>query len=257
MSFKTNQSQQLTLHDSFIQQTPRTQKIIRNSWCSDFADIVFPAINEERFSVLYSDNDASRPNTPVNFIIGALLLKENNDLGDDELVESICCDIRYQYALHTTHLKEQPVSDRTFSRFREFLYHYELETGENLLAQETIAVLTILIISPILFRRFKDYTYVCEEYNLTAVSHSFEIPIEKPDELLKILEEDIKYKNYILDNRNVLDDWKETEKNGVVIKADYHGEGKQLLYGGDETPKTIPVSIGTNTAVIEGITISF
>lgn len=138
MSFKPNQNQQITLNDSFINQTPRTQKIIMNSWCKDFADIVFPAINEERFSVLYSDNKFSRPNTPVNFIVGALILKENNNLNDDELIESICCDLRYQYALHTTHLPEQPVSDRTFSRFRERLYHYELETGQNLLQEEML-----------------------------------------------------------------------------------------------------------------------
>ena len=54
------------------------------------------------------------------------MLKENNGLTDDELVESICCDVRYQYALHTTHLAEQ-----TFSRFRERLYNYEMETGTN------------------------------------------------------------------------------------------------------------------------------
>lgn len=136
MSYKANPHQQLTLNDSFINQTPRTQKIMMNSWCKDFADIVFPAINEERFSVLYSDNPASRPNTPVNFLVGALMLKENNNLGDEELLESICCDPRYQFALHTTHLEEQPISDRTFSRFRERLYYHELETGENLLEDE-------------------------------------------------------------------------------------------------------------------------
>ena len=65
-----------------------------------------------------------------------MILKENNNLNDDELFESICCDIRYQYAIHTTHLPEQPVSDRTFSRFRERLYDYELETGRNLLKEE-------------------------------------------------------------------------------------------------------------------------
>ena len=54
MSFKINQNQQITLHDSFVNQTPRTQKMIMKSWCKDFADIVFPAIDEERFSVLYS-----------------------------------------------------------------------------------------------------------------------------------------------------------------------------------------------------------
>lgn len=136
MAFKTNDYQQLTLNDNFINLTPRTQKIVMNSWCKDFSDIVFGKINEERFSVLYSDHAFSRPNTPVNIIIGALILKEINGLSDDELIEAICCDIRYQYALHTTHLKEQPISDRTFSRFRERLYHYELESGINLLEEE-------------------------------------------------------------------------------------------------------------------------
>ena len=94
MSFKTNQFQQLNLNDSYINTTPRVQKMIKNSWAKDFADIVFPAINEERFSVLYSDNGASRPNAPINVIIGALMLKELNGLTDDELLESICCDVR-------------------------------------------------------------------------------------------------------------------------------------------------------------------
>lgn len=138
MSFKTNQNQQLTLTDSFLNLSPRTQRIVMNSWSKDFAEIVFPAINEERFSVLYSGNKFSRPNTPVNFIIGALMLKEFCGDNDDELFESICCDVRYQYALHSTHLEEQPVSDRTFSRFRARIYNYELETGVNLLEEEML-----------------------------------------------------------------------------------------------------------------------
>lgn len=136
MSFKPNSYQQITLGDSFLNTSARVRKIIEHSWCKDFSDVVFPAINEERFSVLYSDNKFSRPNTPVNFIVGALILKENNSLSDDELVEAICCDVRYQYALHTTHLEEQPVSDRTFSRFRERLYNYNLRTGKDLMAEE-------------------------------------------------------------------------------------------------------------------------
>lgn len=136
MSFKVNQNQQLTLDDSFLNVSSRTKRIVMNSWAKDFADIVFPSINEKRFSVLYSDHKFSRANTPVNVIIGALILKENLGLTEDELFESICCDIRFQYALHTTHLKEQPISDRTFSRFRERLYNYERETHIDLLKEE-------------------------------------------------------------------------------------------------------------------------
>ena len=71
MSFRTNKTQQISLMDSFERLSPRVQKLIKNSWANDFAEIVFPASNEERFSVLYSSKDASRPNTPVNFTVGA------------------------------------------------------------------------------------------------------------------------------------------------------------------------------------------
>jgi hypothetical protein len=136
MSFKTNTYQQLTLNDSYAFLSDRCKKIIDHSWAKSFADIVFPAIDENKFAVLYSDQKFSRPNTPVNVVIGALMLKEQMQLSDEELTESIWCDIRFQYALHTTGLKEQPVSDRTFSRFRERVLRYETETGNNLLDEE-------------------------------------------------------------------------------------------------------------------------
>ena len=60
--------------------------------------------------MLYS-NKASRPNTPVNVVVGALILKELLGLTDDEVVEGLMLDIRYQYALHTTSFEEQPLSD--------------------------------------------------------------------------------------------------------------------------------------------------
>jgi hypothetical protein len=80
---------------------------------------------------LYSDK-ASRPNTPVNIIVGALILKELLGLTDDEIMETLMFDARFQYALHTTSFKEQPLSDRTLSRFRERCLKHETETGEDL-----------------------------------------------------------------------------------------------------------------------------
>lgn len=92
MSFRTNACQQLTLE---------------KSWAKIFADEIFPAIDEQRFSVLYSDK-VSRPDVPVNVIIGALIIKELFDYSDDELVENLMLDLHLQYALHTTSFAEQP-----------------------------------------------------------------------------------------------------------------------------------------------------
>lgn len=136
MAFKTNESQQVHIDDNFLGLNDRTKKFVLNSWAKGFSEIVFPAINEKRFAVLYSDVKASRPNTPVNTVIGSLILKEMFNLTDDELLASILCDVRFQYALHTTSFEEQPFSDRTFSRFRERLYLYEVETGIDLLQEE-------------------------------------------------------------------------------------------------------------------------
>ena len=140
MGFSANKHQQLCLDDNFNQLTDRTKKLILNSWAGAFAKTIFPLINEERFSVLYSSNAFSRPNTPVNIVVAALLLKEMCRLTDDELLLNILTDVKYQYALNTTSYQEQPISDRTLSRFRERLYFYEMETGVDLLKEEMLAM---------------------------------------------------------------------------------------------------------------------
>ena len=131
MSFRKNDVQQMTFSDSLFGLTAREQKALKNSWAQVFSDEIFPAIDESRFEVLYSDK-ASRPNTPVNVIVGGLILKELFDKSDDELVEDILLDPRFQHALHTTSFEEQPVSDKTFTRFRERCYDYERLYGVDL-----------------------------------------------------------------------------------------------------------------------------
>lgn len=132
MSFRTNQSVQMTLSDGLFGLTPRELKALEKSWAKIFADDIFPAINEEPFRVLYSDK-ASRPNTPINVIIGALIIKELFNYSDDEMVESLMLDFRLQYALHTTSFMEQPLSDKTLTRFRIRCYDYEQLHGVDLL----------------------------------------------------------------------------------------------------------------------------
>jgi len=136
MSFRKNNCQQITLDDITNSLTKRERNILEKSWGKDFAERIFPIINEKKYSVLYSDK-ASRPNTPVNVIIGALVLKELFELTDDEMVETLMFDIRYRYALNTTSCEEQPLSDKTLSRFRVRCYTYEAATGIDLI-RETI-----------------------------------------------------------------------------------------------------------------------
>lgn len=131
MSFKVNSSQQISFNDSVFSLTAREKKALDNSWAKIFADEIFPNIDEEKFSVLYSSK-ASRPNAPVNVIIGALIIKELFDYSDDEIVENLMLDLHLQYALHTTSFEEQPISDKTLSRFRSRCYNYETTHGIDL-----------------------------------------------------------------------------------------------------------------------------
>lgn len=131
MSYRANPSQQLSIFDRSFRLTERERKCLEKSWAKVFSDEIFPAIDEERFRVLYSEN-ASRPNTPVNVIVGALIIKELFDLSDDEIVENLMLDIHYQYALRTTSFEEQPLSDKTLSRFRRRCYEYERTHGVDL-----------------------------------------------------------------------------------------------------------------------------
>lgn len=131
MSYRANQIQQLSIFDRSLRLTERERKCLEKSWAKVFSDEIFPAIDKDRFRVLYSEN-ASRPNTPVNIIVGALIIKEIFDLSDDEMVENLMLDIHYQYALRTTSFEEQPLSDKTLSRFRRRCYEYERTHGVDL-----------------------------------------------------------------------------------------------------------------------------
>lgn len=60
-----------------------------------------------------------------------LQINISNHLSDDDILEECECDFQYQYVLHTFGFENQPISDRTFSRFRVRVAAYELATGED------------------------------------------------------------------------------------------------------------------------------
>jgi hypothetical protein len=136
MAFCRNIAQQMNMSDPLYQLSEREKKYLTNSWAETFSTLVFPLINEERFSVLYSNNHASRPNNPVNVYLGLLMLKEIFGQSDEEAIESLLFDIRYQYALHTTSFKEQPVSKNSLTNFRTAVYAYNEEHGTDLIKEE-------------------------------------------------------------------------------------------------------------------------
>ena len=136
MSFHLNNAQQMAINDSLLSLTERERRYLRSSWAETFSKKIFPFIKEEWFSILYSDNPAFRPNNPVNVYFGLLILREIFNQSDEEALNSLMFDIRYQYALHTTSFQEQPVSQNSLTNFRAAVYRYNQEYGVDLIQQE-------------------------------------------------------------------------------------------------------------------------
>ena len=136
MSFQLNNEQQMAINDALLSLTEREMKYLKGSWAETFSKKIFPFIDEDRFSVLYSDNPASRPNNPANVYFGLLILREIFNQSDEEALNSLMFDIRYQHALHTTSFQEQPVSKNSLTNFRAAVYSYNQEHGIDLIQEE-------------------------------------------------------------------------------------------------------------------------
>ena len=133
--FVPNPRKQMSIYDSIDDMPEYLKEYLLNSWAHAFNKHIFPEINEERFSVLYSDK-GSRPNSPVNVIIGALILKEVFNLTDEQLLGEIYFNELYQYALRLLEDNKPPVSINTFTNFRNRVYDFLEKTGTDLIQQE-------------------------------------------------------------------------------------------------------------------------
>ena len=62
----------------------RSLKHLRSSWAETFRQEVFARIPEDIFQVLYATGP-SRPNVPVNLLVGLEILKEWRGWSDEEM----------------------------------------------------------------------------------------------------------------------------------------------------------------------------
>lgn len=128
------------LKDRYLNLPPQLKRYIDNSWAPGFYTEVTCRINQDRFKVLYSDNEASRPSTPIAILVAALIIKEMLGLNDDQLLFAIMSDIAVQVALGLTSADTIELSDRSFGRFRQRLNEYKEKTGIDLIEEEEKAL---------------------------------------------------------------------------------------------------------------------
>ncbi|MGV8149851.1 MAG: transposase [Alkaliphilus sp.] len=134
--FKENPNNgQMSMFDPYYVFPGYIKDILHKSWAPYFRDHIFSKINEQRFSVLYS-NKASRPNAPVNILVGLLFLKEINGWTDEEVIFAFYLDYRVRFALGVTDFENERLCINTITNFRNRIYNHELQTNEDLLQQE-------------------------------------------------------------------------------------------------------------------------
>jgi hypothetical protein len=131
--FRKNTKHQQPALISAISDLPEKQrKRLEQSWAGTFYREFFCRIDEETFAVLYSSVD-SRPNMPVNVLIGLEAMKAGFGWSDQELYEHYCYDLQVRYAVGYDRLGDGDFEIRSLYYFRERLSRYNAEQGVNLL----------------------------------------------------------------------------------------------------------------------------
>jgi len=113
---------------------PKLKERLEASWAGAFYREVFVRLDEEPFAVLYSE-EASRPNIPINVLVGLETLKAGFGWSDEEMYENFCFNLQVRYALGCRKLDEGHFELRTVYNFRRRLSEHRQETGQELLAQ--------------------------------------------------------------------------------------------------------------------------
>jgi hypothetical protein len=125
---------QLPLTSNVDELPPKLRKRLDTSWSGVFYREFFSRLNEAPFAILYADCP-SRPNIPVNVLVGLEYLKAGNGWTDEEMLDEFGYNSQVRYALGYRQLGEGDFDLRTLYYFRERLSRYMQESGINLLDQ--------------------------------------------------------------------------------------------------------------------------
>jgi hypothetical protein len=149
--FAANQQHlQSPLFSTLDELNEKSRVVLESSWAGTFRREVFVRLDEKPFAVLYADVD-SRPNTPVNVLVGLETLRTGFGWTNQEMYEAFQFNLQVRYALGYENLNEGYFTLRTMYNFRNRLSRHMQKTGENLLEQafeqvtdEQIAALALL-----------------------------------------------------------------------------------------------------------------
>lgn len=129
---KNNSHLQATMFSDLDNLSVKARKRLEVSWAGAFRREFFSRIDEGIFAELYSD-EPSRPNTPVNIMVGLEALKSGFGWSDEEMHDHFLFDVQVRYALGLDNLGAGEFDLRTQYNFRHRLSEHMQTRGENLI----------------------------------------------------------------------------------------------------------------------------
>ena len=131
--FRQNKDhRQQSFYSAEYQLPKKPRARLRESWAETFYRELFCRIDEKLFAPLYSE-EASRPNSPINVLMGAEILKSGFGWSDEELYDEVCFNLQVRHALGLRELNAEVFVPRTLYYFRQRVREYAEETGVNLI----------------------------------------------------------------------------------------------------------------------------
>jgi hypothetical protein len=97
--------------------------------------MIYCHIDEEIFSILFSDDEESRPNAPINSLVGAIILQARRKWTFDELFRQLQFNLLVRIALGLDDVETMPFCRSTLFNFQNRLSEHFTRSGENLLEQ--------------------------------------------------------------------------------------------------------------------------
>ena len=133
--FKKNEEyKQYDLFDLKFILSDKQNNLLSNSIEHSFLVNIFSRINENNFKELYS-NKKSRPNVPVNQLVGSLILKHLFNWTYNDLFRNLNFNILTRYALGINSIEENVFSEATIFNFQNKIINHYVNTGQDLLTE--------------------------------------------------------------------------------------------------------------------------
>ena len=110
---------QLSLMESRFLIPPVKRRRLERSWAEAFRTRVLPLIEEDVFRGCFCE-DNGRPNKSIRLLVGLHLLKEADDLTDEQILDALEFNIQWQHALGVEPA-DAHVAEKTLHNFRHKL----------------------------------------------------------------------------------------------------------------------------------------